>query len=381
MTGAAELPLHGGKVPGWMLRLMERMGEAILDSLVELKGPEAVRRGLADPVWFQAFNNIIGMDWDSSGSTTVLMGVLKSITWRRPDLGLLVLGGKGRHMRGVPGEAVEASKLLDVDPERIKFFSKATARADSVFLQDGYDLYHHAVVVDEGGGMIVVQQGMNVERGMARRYHLDRAVIEEPHTGVAGAKGIALNATARESREARALFIDLLNDDARRIAKLLAEANAMLRRQPSLTDFLTGKPGSKGINDRYRVYKPIPPDPRLIKAIENIARNPPTSEEELITAPSLGPKVIRALALIADLIYSTPVSTRDPVTHPLNPYIYAYAVGGKDGIPYRYDPKTAAKTIETLEDALNHARIGDKERLRAIMRLRRLIRGGPRGRY
>ena len=49
MPGVAELPLHDGRVPGWMLKLMERMSEAIVDAIVELHGPEALVRGLSDP--------------------------------------------------------------------------------------------------------------------------------------------------------------------------------------------------------------------------------------------------------------------------------------------------------------------------------------------
>ena len=146
MSGVAELPLHGGSVPRWMLKLMERMSGAIVEAIVELYGPGALIRGLSDPLWFQAFNNVIGMDWDSSGSTTVLLGVLKAVTWRKPELGVLILGGKGSKMLDVPEESVKAGELLGLDPSSIAKFSKLAARLDSVFLQDGYTLYHHSVI-------------------------------------------------------------------------------------------------------------------------------------------------------------------------------------------------------------------------------------------
>jgi hypothetical protein len=374
MPGVAELPLHDGRVPGWMLKLMERMSEAIVDAIVELHGPEALVRGLSDPLWFQAFNNVIGMDWDSSGSTTVLLGILKSVTWRRPDLGVLVLGGKGSRMLDVPVEAVRAGELLGLDPAHIARFSKLAARLDSVFLQDGYTLYHHSVIVSRGC-MVVVQQGMNVERGLARRYHVDKATVEEPHSGVAGVPGEVLNATARESRDARRAYLDIIAEGPSRIVRLLGEANRMLESRPSLEEYMGGvrveRRGSLVGLKPY--YYPVRPSKQMLKAIEDLSRFNPTDEVELALAPSLGPKTLRALALIADLIYRVPTSTRDPVTHPPNPFIYAYAVGGKDRVPYPYDRRTAEKVILTLEEAVNRAKLGDREKLRALLRLRRLL--------
>jgi hypothetical protein len=359
-----------------MLKLMERMSEAIVDAIVELHGPEALVRGLSDPLWFQAFNNVIGMDWDSSGSTTVLLGILKSVSWRRPDLGFLVLGGKGSRMLDVPGEAVRAGELLGLDPAHIARFSKLAARLDSVFLQDGYTLYHHSVIASRGC-MVVVQQGMSVERSLARRYHVDRATVEEPHSGVAGVPGEALNATARESRDARRAYLDIIAEGPSRIVRLIGEANRVLESRPSLEEYIGGvrveRRGSLVGLKPY--YYPVRPSKQMLKAIEDLSRFNPTNEVELALAPSLGPRTLRALALIADLIYRVPTSTRDPVTHPPNPFIYAYAVGGKDGVPYPYDRRTAEKVILTLEEAVNKAKLGEKERLKALLKLRELLSG------
>jgi len=375
MPGVAELPLHDGRVPGWMLKLMERMSEAIVDAIVELHGPEALVRGLSDPLWLQAFNNVIGMDWDSSGSTTVLLGILKAVTWRRQDLGVLVLGGKGSRMLDVPEEAVKAGELLGLDPSSIARFSRLAARLDSVLLQDGYTLYHHAVIASRSC-MVVVQQGMNVEEGLARRYHVDRATVEEPHSGVSGIPGQAINATASESRDARRAYLDIVAEGPSRMVRMLGEANRVLEAKPSLEDYI--KPGKPervkgGLLGLKPYYYPVKPSKQTLKAIEDLARFNPTNEMELALAPSLGPKTLRALALIADLIYGIPTSTRDPVTHPPNPFIYAYAVGGKDRIPYPYDRRTAEKVILTLEEAVNKAKLGEKERLKALLKLRKLL--------
>ncbi len=377
MPGVADLPLHTGRVPPWMLRLMERMGEKIVEAVIEIHGVEGLLRGLSDPIWFQAFNNVIGMDWDSSGSTTVLTGILKTVSWRRRDLGFLVLGGKGRSMTRIPEEAVEASRILDVGPEDLASAGKLTARIASSLLQDGYTIYHHALIATSNT-ILVISQGMNTGAGMARRYHIDKLVVEEPFSGISGVRHESvLNVASRDSREARRTFIDIIGEGSRRIIKLLYEANRIASGSKTLLDYISGG----GSEAPKRRYKPVIPSRSLIKAIEELANAQPSTEEELALAPGLGPTVVRALALIADLIYSTPTDTRDPVTHPLDPFLYAYAVGGKDGIPYKYRPDTARKAIEVLEEAIEASRLGDREKLRALGRLRSLVRGTPRARY
>ncbi len=52
-----------------------------------------------------------------------------------------------------------------------------------------------------------------------------------------------------------------------------------------------------------------------------------------------------------------------------DPVKYSFAVGGKDRIPYEIDRKHYDETIEIMRNAINDAKIGDKERLNAIKRL------------
>jgi hypothetical protein len=84
--------------------------------------------------------------------------------------------------------------------------------------------------------------------------------------------------------------------------------------------------------------------------------------------------VVRALALIADIIYGVPTSTEDPVTHPLDPYLYAYAIGGKDGVPYKFNPKTAVEAYKFLSSALEEARVDRNIKDKILRRLRVRLR-------
>jgi hypothetical protein len=69
------------------------------------------------------------------------------------------------------------------------------------------------------------------------------------------------------------------------------------------------------------------------------------------------------LSLISELVYDTPVSLRDPAS-------YSFAHGGKDGYPYPVDRNAYDISIQFLAQALEKAKIGDKDKLEAFRRLK-----------
>jgi hypothetical protein len=72
------------------------------------------------------------------------------------------------------------------------------------------------------------------------------------------------------------------------------------------------------------------------------------------------------LALIAELIYGERSSWKDPVK-------YSFAYGGKDGVPYPVDRKAMDESIRMLKQAIEEAKVGDKEKMRSLQRLRRFV--------
>jgi hypothetical protein len=82
----------------------------------------------------------------------------------------------------------------------------------------------------------------------------------------------------------------------------------------------------------------------------------------LLAMSGVGPKTVRALSLLAELLYGAPASTRDPVR-------FSFAHGGKDGYPYPVDRRTYDRSIDTLERAVKKARLGNREKLDALRRL------------
>src|SRR5436190_11337806 len=171
-SGIADLPLHGGRVPEWLAQRMTRLGTAITEAIVYEYGTPAFLSRLSDPFWFQALGAVMGMDWHSSGITTSVMGALKrGLAPRAPELGIFICGGRGRFSRNTPGELRALSYRHGFDGEALVRTSRLTARVDNNAIADGFQIYLHSFIVTADGQWAVVQQGLNDQSGMARRYH------------------------------------------------------------------------------------------------------------------------------------------------------------------------------------------------------------------
>jgi len=351
-TGIANLPLHYGKVPPWLFERMCQLAREISIVMIDEFGPEEMLRRLSDPFWFQAFGCVLGYDWHSSGVTTTVCGALKEgMRGLEKELGLFIAGGKGRTSRKTPVEIENFGHLLKVSPSPLVYASRMSAKVDSSALQDGYQLYHHTFFFTKDGSWTVIQQGMNEFNRYARRYHwLGEKVTDfvcEPQSAICSqARGEALNLVASESTKARNVIARVATEEKpERIVtqlKKLKTLNLPRRSYLSLDD--------------------IHPD-RLSKIFLATYERKPQGFESLLGLEGVGPKTLRALSLISELIYETPVSLRDPAS-------YSFAHGGKDGHPYPVDRKTYDSSIQFLAQALDKAKIGDREKLDAFRRLK-----------
>lgn len=383
LEGIAELPLHGGHVPPWMIKYMKRMSRVILAILIDELGPDELVRRLANPLWFQALNNVIGMDWDSSGSTTVTTAMVKDAL-KNLGLGVYVAGGKGGQAKKTPVEIRDYARHGVIDDDtalRLEKASRLSAKIDSVLLQDNYTLYHHALVFTSSGSWVVIQQGLNPDNRMARRYHIlgkKQFNSLEPHSGIAAQRleQKVIDLTSRKSLEARRVIVDLAKEKPGEVERTLGRIIASAKGVLPIDEWL-GSTGSRRleiVKDKVLYYLPSLDEVKRIRIImERIREYQPRNIDELVLVRGVGPSTLRALALVSDLIYNAPPSTSDPASK-YYPFKYAYAVGGKDGIPYPYDPKTAEEVIRVLEEAIEKARIGEKDKLRALKRLRSIIK-------
>lgn len=364
--GIAELPLHGGRCPPWLFGRMRRLGGAIAEIIVHEYGRQEFLHRISDPFFFQALGCVLGYDYHSSGLTTVTMGALKEAI-KPEELGIAVCGGKGRVSKQTPNEIEKLADVFSIQSRKIeslKYASRMAAKVDNACLQDGYQLYHHCFVLTEDGDWAVVQQGMHGR--LARRYHwLSSAIrnfVEEPHSGIAGDRReeVVLDMTARESEETRRASVDLVRDDPKHLMKYVRDVE-----QRSLDDYLERSP---------QVLKLIMPTEHAITklskgtmaSLRRAYELQPANYEEMVAIRGVGPRTVRALALVSDLIYGKSPSWRDPVR-------FSFAHGGKDGVPYPVDRATYKRTTEILEGALQEAKLERHEKLDAIRRLHEFL--------
>jgi len=366
-TGVARLPLHGGRAPRWLVVRMTKLAREIVPIIVNEFGREEFLRRVSDPHWFQALGCVLGYDWHSSGVTTVVTGVLKQAV-EPEELGLAVCGGKGKVSLRTPLEIGALGEKLGLPTHRIRelrYASRMAAKVDNAAIQAGYPLYHHAFFLTEDGEWAVIQQGMNVKDRTARRYHWLSEKVEnfvaEPHNAIVGdvKRDLALDMTSKQSEGCRKVSVDVVKEEPKKVVKMLKSIRPAYQR--SLREWI---PKAKW--KEYAVSVLYMPRNLNWEAVRKAYEFQPKNYEELLGIRGVGPATVRGLALISELIYGEKPSWKDPVK-------YSFAYGGKDGVPHPVDREAMDESIRILKDAVQNARIGDKERLRALKRLRRYV--------
>ena len=368
-TGIAHLPLHGGRAPHWLVVRMIDLDREITTIVVDEYGRDEFLRRVSDPYWFQALGCALGYDWHSSGVTTVLTGVLKNAI-KSDEHGLAVCGGKGKTSRKAPEEISQAGEHFGLSTSRIeelRYASRMSAKVDNTAIQAGYQLYHHAFFLAEDGKWAVVQQGMSAQDRTARRYHwLSEHVqdfVVEPHDGIVGdvRRNVALDMTARVSENCRKVSTDLAKEPPKKLARLFQSVQPA--RQPSLEKWIPEAEWKE-----YAVEMFSMPNTLNWNRAKKLYDFQPENYEQLLAIRGVGPATVRRLALIAELVYGAAPSWKDPVK-------YSFCVGGKDGVPYPVDKPSYDEIIKILENAIEQAKVGEKERLNAIKRLHLFAKG------
>src|SRR5215218_8998360 len=357
-SGTAHLPLHGGRAPAWLFSRMVRLAREITAHIVAEYGSEEVLRRLSDPHWFQAFGCVLGFDWHSSGVTTTVCGALKQgLAPREHELGIFVAGGKGKVSRRTPAELLAYGERLGMDGARLAYNSRMAAKVDSAAVQDGFDIYHHSFILSSDGEWAVVQQGMREDDHTARRYHwLGSRVsdfVNEPHAAIASdaietkpeKQPAVLNMVAAESASARVSSAEFARQEPRLVDKEIARVITLELPARHWVDV------KKDINPAH-----------LRKVLLSTYEAAPQNFEQLLAVPGVGAKSVRALALVADVVYGSPASMRDPAR-------FSFAHGGKDHHPYPVDRAVYDQSVEWLRTAVEKARIGQSDRLDALKRL------------
>jgi hypothetical protein len=347
-TGAATLPLHYGKAPRWLFERMSLLSREIIMAITSEFGTQEILKRLSDPFWFQAFGCVLGFDWHSSGLTTTVMGAIREgIKGLEKDIGLFIAGGKGVTSRKTPEQIKSFGEKYSIETKKLIYASRMSAKVDNTAVQDGYQLYHHTFVFTHKGQWAVIQQGMNPHNKTARRYHwLGEDVknfVIEPHKAVCcDRKQRTLNMVAIESEDTRKTSTSLARE---RPDKVIKEIKSIL----NLTTRHNVTPADINPQKLYSI---------LLKTYEQ----QPKDFESLLGINGVGPKTIRALSLVSELIYGKPPSYRDPAR-------FSFAHGGKDRTPFPVDKKTYDRTIDIMKKAIESARLGNQDKIHAIKRL------------
>lgn len=406
-SGHADLPLHPGTVPRWLADRMMVLGTLITESLVENFGPEEVLVRLSDPLWFQSFGAVMGMDWHSSGITTSVMYALKrGLNPRAKELGIYVCGGRGKYSKMTPDELLEIAGGEGLSGDELVRNSKLVAKVDNNAVQDGFQLYQHNFILTRNGSWAVVQQGMNEAEKKARRYHWCstnlRSFVEEPHTGVVGDnRGKILNLTDSKADKVRSSILEMSREEPERMLNEISQIgkpasqiilmqggeslplaptssvatpssgghprNAPeLPQQQELFPELSIQTEEKGrsivLPSHHEVCKQDVDLKRLGGVLAIAYNNQPQDFESLLLTPGLGPRTLQSLALVSEVIYGTPSRFTDPAR-------FSFAHGGKDGHPFPVPLKIYDESIRILRDSIEKSKLGYKDKSDCIRRL------------
>ena len=347
--GTSDLPLHYGTVPPWLAQRMSLLGGAIAEAIIIEYGRPALLRRLSDPFWFQSLGCVLGMDWHSSGITTSVMNALrKAINYRSEELGVYICGGRGKFSRETPNQLLEVADKTGLNGNELVRCSKLAAKVDNTAVQDGFQLYLHTFIVTKEGDWSVIQQGMNPNERMARRYHWLssslRSFMEEPHTSVCGRnQGLILNLTDKLAAPTKEGIVELTKETP---DKLMREVSIIL-------------PNHHEVREEDVNLK------RLGAALLLAHETNVSDMESLLLLEGVGPRTLQSLTLVSEVIHGTPSRFSDPAR-------FSFAHGGKDGHPFPVPTSVYDETVEVFDKAIRQARLGDKEKSDALKNLSKI---------
>lgn len=384
--GVASFGLDTGHCPPWLFERIVKLGREMIYVLIEEYGPEEFIKRMADPVWFQSLGTVLAFDWNASGLTTILTAALKeAIRGHEEEFGVVICGGKGKTSRKTPDEILawgERLSLPTAQANNLVYNSKMSAKVDSALVQDGFQLYHHAFFFARGGAWTVVQQGMNQEKGSARRYHWFSKdvndLVSDPHSGISSPVTLktVLDLSAQKSDKTREISTELVQGG---YISLMKDITLLRKHSSELSQMAKIQIGngvhsqqltllnleSKEFSYHPMVHENFSKSKYLEKILAKVTDAKPDNYEQLVAMEGVGPKTVRALALVGEVIYGAKPSYEDPAR-------YSFAHGGKDATPYPVDRKTYDETIMTLGAAVRKTKLAAADKQKALERLRML---------
>ena len=353
-AGSIGMPLHFGKVPRFLTERMGNMGDAIVESILTNYGKSELLSRMSDPNWFQALGAVMGMHWNSSGVTAVTLGALKrKLNPKSHELGVYILGGKGKQMTYTPRQITKVSDRHSLDAPEILKSQRLSARVDNNAIQDGFDLYQQYFLLTDEGEWTAISQGMNKSNRRARRYHWHSPTVESfgssPHTGIAGLENQSiLNLVDPSAETLQQNMVELTNEKPTEIIKAMKSAE---------------------MPNRHDVRKEDINAARLASVLDLAYNREIEKFEDLVDMHGVGPRTLKALAMASEVIHGDATRFEDPAR-------FAFAVGGKDGRPHPIDTKSFDETVTMLQDTIDKSKMGDKDKSDGLKRLHKAAVSG-----
>jgi hypothetical protein len=290
-----------------------------------------------------------------------VIGALKrGLATRQDELGIYVCGGRGKHSRKTPEELQTLADCIGIDGIGLTRASRLVAKVDSAALQDGFDLYLHGFFVTPDGKWTIVQQGMNKDTRQARRYHWHSAnvkdFVDQPHSAIDGPQqGEIVNLTDHRALKARTAQLELLSElGADRITHEFEKLSEAPSSQTSLLHLIM--PSHHDVRPKDCFAR------RLHGTLAAAAEQGPKDFPDLLLTPGVGPRTVRSLAMVAEVVHGAPYRFADPAR-------FSLAHGGKDRHPYPVPLKVYDETIRMMKAAVQNAKLGREEELGTLKRL------------
>jgi uncharacterized protein len=196
-----------------------------------------------------------------------------------------------------------------------------------------------------------VQQGMNPDSHLARRYHWHSASVRDfvsaPHTAIVGQpQGEILNLVDARAKKVQSALLTIAKEP---VASSLNEARKL-------------------IMPMHHHVRAENVDLKRLGAVLAVAHEQELRDfSSLLLVEGLGPRTLQSLALIAEVVHGAPARFSDPAR-------FSFAHGGKDGHPFPVPLKTYDESLGILRRSLQAARLGHTEKLEGFRRLDRLTR-------
>jgi len=207
----------------------------------------------------------------------------------------------------------------------------------------------HFIILDEKSRWAIIQQGMNQETRLARRYHwLYRTannMIDDGRRGISAVKReeSVLDLSTRISQENRSDMLELVRCNPMRYRHIFGDRKQM-----------TLYPENEKVVDLN-----ISVDWNKLRDIYEYS---PSDFGELFMMHGVGSSTIRAISYLAEIIFGSEPSFSDPLK-------FSFALGGKDGIPKPVNYDDYDKCLAFYSDVLSDYKTGREESMIMVKNL------------